>query len=225
MIVGTGTTARQVYDFVKGYDLYEIIGFAVDEKYKRSDSFCSLPVYTLKELDEVFDMREIKVFVALLWNRLNADRRDLYTRLETKGCRFANLVSPLAVVRGKLLGGNCWIHDYVVIQPEAEIGADCMLMAFALVGAYARLSAHVFMGTKSTVAGECEVGEQTFIGMNCTVFDNTKVGKKCILGACTAVKRNVADYTVIKTGALQVPPVQLDEETIESKLLFRDNVR
>ena len=81
------------------------------------------------------------------------------------------------------------------------------------------------MGTKSTVAGKCEIGEQTFIGISCTIFDNTKVGKKCILGACTTIKRNVDDYTIVKTAKDNVLVVKSDEENIENKLMFKKNVR
>lgn len=225
IIFGCNTTAKQVFDFVKQYNLYEIIGFAVDSQYRKNESFCDLQVYDLEELNTIFDITEIKVFVAILWNRLNADRREVYERLKCKGFQFANLVSPLAVVRGKILGDNCWIHDYAIIQSEAEIGEDCMIMAFSLIGAYAKVASHCFMGTKSTVAGECEIGEQTFIGINCTVFDNTKVGKKCILGACTVVKRNVDDYSIVKTAGDNMIVAHSDSKNIESKLLFAQNIR
>lgn len=225
IIIGTSTTARHVYDFVKGYNLYEIIGFVVDEKYKDADTFCDLPVFSIEELDTVINKEEVKLFVAVLWNRVNADRRRLYERLKKEGYHFANLISPSAVIRGNLLGDNCWIHDYVIIQSEASVGDNCLLMAFTLVGDFSVIGSHCFTGTKSTIAGKCEIGEQTFVGINCTVFDNTKVGKKCILGACTAVKRNVEDYSIVKTGKDNAVVVQMDEETVEGKLMFTKNVR
>lgn len=225
IIVGTSTTARHVYDFVKGYDLYEIIGFAVDDIYRNIDAFCDLPVFSIEKLNEIINKEEVKLFVAVLWNRVNSDRRVLYERLKREGYHFANLISPLAVIRGEVLGDNCWIHDYVIVQSGASVRDNCLLMAFALVGDFAILGSHCFMGTKSTVAGKCEIGEQTFIGISCTIFDNTKVGKKCILGACTTIKRNVDDYTIVKTAKDNVLVVKSDEENIENKLMFKKNVR
>lgn len=225
IIVGISSTARHVYDFVQGYHLYEILGFAVDEQYRTSDRFCDLPVYSLETLDDVFDKTEIKIFVAILWNRLNSDRKYLYERLKAQGYQFANLISPSAVIRGKLLGDNCWVHDYVVIQSQVEIGEDTMLMAFSLVGDYAQVGRHCFLGAKSTVAGKSLIGDQTFIGINCTVFDGTKVGKKCILGACTVVKRNVDDFSVVKTDTKSMIVVSCEEKNIESKLMFEKNER
>lgn len=225
IIIGLSSTAMHVFDFVTGYNLFDIQGFAVDANYIKEDKFCGLPVYDLEKLEDHFDMKQVKVFVALLWNRLNSDRKLLYERMKRKGYCFANIISPHAVIRGKLVGDNCWIHDYVVIQSKAEIGSDCMLMAFALVGDYTKMEDHCFMGTKSTIGGKSSIGEQTFIGINCTVFDETSVGKKCILGACTAVKRNVDDFTVIKTASDNNTVIQMKENTIEEKLLFKRNIR
>lgn len=225
LIVGASSTAKQAYEFIKEYDLYEVIGFAVDSEYRSDSDFCGLPLYELDKIEDIFDMRKIKVFIAILWNRLNAERRKIYERLKEKGYQFANLISPSAKIRGKIKGGNCWIHDYVIIQLGSEIGEDCMIMAFSLIGAFSKIGSHCFLGTKSTVAGECEVGGQTFIGMNCTVFDNTRVGEKCILGACTAVKRDLENYTLVKTQTSTNIFEKLDKEVIENKLLFSLNIR
>ncbi len=225
IIIGISTSAKHVFDFVNGYDLFQVMGFAVDAEYKDKDTFCGLPVYELEKLEQHFDRNEIKVFVAILWNRLNADRRSLYERMKKNGYHMANLISPHAVVRGRIKGDNCWLHDYVIVQSEAEIESDCMLMAFTLIGDYSKIGPHCFTGTKSTVGGKSMIGEQTFIGMNCTVFDDTIIGKKCILGACTVVKRNVPDYSVVKTVSDNCTTLQLNEDIIEQKLLFRKNVR
>lgn len=225
IIVGISSSAYEAYEFIKGYDLFEVVGFAVDKQYKTMDSYCGLPVFQLETLHKTYKKDDIKLFIAVLWNRLNADRRSLYERLKREGYRFVNVISPTAIIRGELLGDNCWIHDYVVIQPKAQIGANNMFMAFSLVGGAAKIGSHCFMGTKSTVAGGCEVGEQTFVGINCTVFDDTKIGKKCILGACSVVKRNVEDYSVVKTDVNNMIVNYVGKEKIESKLLFRENVR
>ena len=63
------------------------------------------------------------------------------------------------------------------------------------------------------------------MGISCTVFDGTQVGKKCILGACTAVKRNVPDCSVYKTGSSDIVISEYPEEIIENKLLFSKNKR
>lgn len=224
IIVGTSTNARHVYEFVKYYNLYDVVGFAVNEQYKDKETFKGLPVYSLEKLDEEFGKSEVLLYVALLWNRLNADRKELFNSLKKDGWNFANLISPSAKIRGQINGSNIWIHDDVVIQNDTVINENCAIMAMSLVGANCEISKHCFLGAKSTVGGGTIIGEQTFVGMNCTVFDNTLVGKKCILGACTAVKRNVPDCSVYKTSS-NFEIKQYDESVIEEKLLFKKNKR
>ena len=224
IIVGAGTNARHAYAFIKDYNLYNVIGFAVNSEYRRSETFeDNLPIFTLEHLHEYADMNNTKVFVALLWNRLNEDRKQLYEYLSREGFSFANLISPKSSIRGEI-GNNCWIHDYTVIQNNTTIGNNVAMMAYSMVGANTMISNHCFLGAKSTVAGGCSIGEQTFVGINCTVFDGTSVGKKCILGACTSVKRNVPDYSLYKSSS-DIVIKRYDETSIEEKLLYKKNVR
>ncbi len=224
IIIGTSTNARHVFEFVTGYNLFDVVGFAVDEQYRTEDTFYDKPVYAIETLADQIDKDEVKIFIALLWNCLNAERRDLYFRLKEQGYQFANIVSPKAVVRGKIKGDNCWIHDFVVIQNGAEIGNNVAIMAFSLVGARSKIEDHCFLGAKSTVGGNSIIGIQSFVGINCTVFDDTQVGKKCILGACTDIKRNIPDYSCVKTS-ITYEIKQYDSDTIEEKLVFAKNVR
>lgn len=225
IIIGTSTNAKHVFAFVQEYNLYNIIGFAVNKEYIQENTFMGYPVYAIEDLDLYIDKRKTKVFVALLWNRLNADRRDLYNKLKSLDYEFANLISPKASIRGEICGDNCWIHDFVTIQNEAKIDSNVAIMSYALVGSGSVIGEHCFLGAKSTVAGGCRIGKQTFVGINCTVFDGTQVGNKCILGACTAVKRNVPDNSLYKTASDNIVVKQYTSESIEEKLLFSKNKR
>lgn len=224
VIVGLSTNARHVYEFVKSYDLYEIVGFAVNEQYKTTDTFKGLPVYSLETLDQHVDKNDVKLFVAILWNRLNADRRSLFEMLHEEGWQLANLISPKATIRGTINGVNVWVHDNVVIQNDTIIGNNVAIMAFTLIGADSIVGDHCFFGARSTLGGESRIGEQSFVGMSCVIFDGTTIGKKCILGACTAVKRNVPDYSLYKTSSDMVIK-QYSENEIENKLLYSANQR
>ena len=224
IIVGISTNARHAYEFVKDYNLFDVIGFAVDEQYLNIDSFYGLPVFGLKSLDQHVDKANTKLFLAMLWNHLNADRRKLFERLAGEGWQFANLVSPSAKIRGKIVGSNVWVHDNVVIQNDAIIGDNVSIMAMALIGSDTVIEDHCFFGTKSTIGGGSKIGEQSFVGMNCTVFDGTEVGKKCILGACAAIKRNIPDYSLCRTN-IEYQIKQYDKDEIENKLIASNNVR
>lgn len=224
IIVGLSKTALHVFSFVKYHKLYDVIGFAVNREYKKETEFCGLPVFELENLKETLCDIDFEIFVAILWNHLNKDRRKVYEYCKSQGFKLANLISPLAVVRSKIEGDNCWIHDYVVIQNDAYIGSNVFAMAYSLIGAHAYVGDHCFFGARSLLGGGCTIGEQSFIGLSATVFDDTYIGRKCLIGACTSVKRNMPDFSRYVTSSDMIIK-QYTENEIENKLVFSLNKR
>lgn len=226
VIIGTSETAERVYKFVIRYNLFNILGFSVDAQYMNVDTFYGKPVWLLERLDEHINKESDLLFVAILWNRLNADRRNLYERLKAKGYNFANIVSPLASVRGNILGENCWIMDYVVIQEDVNIKENVFIADFVLVGHKSTICSHVFLAPKATILGSCHIGLQTFIGGGAFVFDDTTIGEKCLIGACTMVKRNTKACTVVKTSSgSSFVEKRYPDDVIEQKWVANHNVR
>ena len=225
IIIGLSKTANHVLSFIQMHKLFDVIGFAVNEKYKKEDSYNNLPVYTLENLEKEVGCSNFYVFIAVLWNHLNKDRRNIYEFCKSKGYKMANLISPLSVIRGYIKGDNCWIHDYVVIQNDAYIESNILIMAYTLIGANTHVNSHCFFGARSLLGGGSTIGEQSFVGLNATVFDDTQIGKKCIIGACTAVKRNMPDCSRYVTSSDNILIKQYSENEIESKLIFSKNQR
>ncbi|MBR3408698.1 MAG: hypothetical protein IKG86_07640 [Paludibacteraceae bacterium] len=225
IIVGIGNTASNIYKFVEKYKLFHVLGFAVNREYATNDTYLEKPIFCLEELDKVIDKSNDYLFVAIQWNRLNADRRKVYVKLKNEGYKFANLVSPLASINGRLIGDNCWITDFVCIDTDAIIGNDVFVKVGACVCDHAIVSDHCFIGAKSVVGGGVKVGEQSFVGLGAIVFDDTTIGRKCIVGAATALKRNLPDYSVYKTASDIYTLKTYAEDVIEAKLEFRKNIR
>lgn len=225
IIIGLGTNARHVYEFVAMHKLFNVIGFAVNKEYLTQNEFMSLPVYSLEDLEEECITKKYKVFVALLWNHLNRDRKSIYDYCKMKGYQMANLISPLAVIRGNIEGDNCWVHDFVIIQNDARIQSNIAIMAYSLIGADTYVGSHCFFGAQSLLGGGSSIGEQSFVGIKATVFDDTVIGRKCIIGACVPVKRNMPDFSRYVTSSEDIVIKQYDEDEIEDKLVFTKNVR
>ena len=224
IIIGLSSTARHVYSFVTYHKLFNVIGFAVNEEYRNTDTFEGLPVYGLEKLKDI-SLGEYSVFISLLWNRLNGDRQRLYDYCKEQGFRMANLISPLAVLRSPITGDNCWIHDFVVIQNDSVIESDVAIMSGSLIGANTHIGAHCFFGAQTVFGGGSTIGERSFVGIKATIFDGTIVGKKCIIGACSAVKRNLPDFSKWATPSDNFVIKQYSESEVEEKLMFSKNKR
>ncbi len=225
VIFGASTTAKSIYGFVKDYDLFDVLGFVQDKEYKTFDSFCDLPVYDFVALSSVFNKDRDLIFVAMEWNRLNADRRRHYERLKSCGYKFANIISPHALIHGKLVGNNCWICDNVVVENDAVVCDDVFIKPGAIVQHNTIIHSHCFVGAHTTLAGNVSVGEQSYLGVSSVVFNRVTIGKKCIVGGGVVMKRNLPDYSIIKTPNEQYVVKQYDDDTIEEKLLASVVVR
>lgn len=224
IIVGAGSTARLVMNFVRTHRLFEIAGFAVGSAYKGANEFEGIPLYALEELS-ARQRAECVFFVALMWNHCNADRRLLFETCTNMGLRLVNVISPLASIDGAAIRGtNCFVGDYAVIQPGAEICSNCYLDSGVFVAHDSRISQHCFLGAHAAIAGMARIGEQTFVGINATVFPGTTVGRKCILGAATAIKRNVPDFSRYSTASDNIVIKTYTEEEVEDKLVSGRNI-
>lgn len=225
-IFGISTTARAVYSFVKIYNLYEIKGFVVDSEYKTSETFCDLPVIGFEEGGGIdgFDYANDLLFIAIQWNKVNEDRKKAFLRFRQLGFPFANVISPTAIIHGELRGENCWISDLAVIDTNSVIGSNVFVKTKAFVGNDCIIEDHCFIGASSFIAGNCHVGKQTFVGIRATLFDFVEVGEKCIIGACTTIKRNVPDFSLVKATVEQIE-VQFPENEILLKLDYQKNKR
>lgn len=215
-IIGIGETAERVYNFCKRYNLYNIVGFAVDKCFIQEKTFSGLPIFPLENLEQYIDKSNCLLFVALFWNNLNGDRRRLYERMKKHNWQFATIVSPHASIRGNI-GENCWVMDYVVTQENSFVGDNVFIADFVFVGHSAIIESHCFLGARSTIMGSAVIGEQSFIGISATVFDVVSIGKKCLVGACSIQKYNMPDCSVCKISTTNNIIKQYQENEIESK--------
>lgn len=224
-IVGLGATAEEIRLFVEKYGLYDIAGFAVNQRYISTDSFHGYPIYAIEKLDELIDKENDLLFVALFWNHLNNDRRKLYEELKKDGYRFATLISPKSDINQSYIGENCWISDNVYIKPNVRINDNTFINAGAIVEINTTIGKHCFIATGAVVGGSCRIEDQCFVGLNATIFDHTVVGHHSIIGAATAIKRNVSPCTLVKTSSdtVDVGEYQIDE--ICEKLVVQKNIR
>lgn len=224
-IIGLGSTAEEIRLFVEKYDIYDIAGFAVNQQYISSESFHEYPIYAIEKLNEVVDKEKDFVFVALFWNHLNNDRRKLYETLKVDGYRFATLISPKCEINQSQVGENCWIADSVYIKPNVKINDNTFINAGAIVEINTTIGKHCFIATGSVVGGSCHIEDQCFVGLNATIFDHTVVGHHSIIGAATAVKRNVPPCTLVKTSSSSVSVTEYQIDEICEKLVVQKNIR
>jgi len=225
VIIGLSTTAERIYNFIVKHNLFDVIGFALDKEYIKEHSYRDLPIFDLATLESKIDSENDLLFVAIAWNKLNRDRMNVYSELSRRGFHFANIISPNSQIYSSISNENIWIGDNVIVETGALIGSNTFIDHNAYIGTHSIIKSHCYLGAKSLIAGKCIISEQCFIGLNATVFDEITIGRKCIIGACTIIKRNIPEFSIVKTNLNLNVIIQSNSDEIETKLDANKNKR
>lgn len=213
IIVGIGSIAPEVVDFVNRYNLYDIEGFSVDEKYLNNNEYMGKPVYPLERIEEFVD-KDVKFFVAISWyNYMNRYKRQKYDYLKGKGYSFANLISPLASVKSEIIGEGNWLMDFCSLGYGTQIGNNNTFCAFSMVGHYSIIGNHNVLSGRASIAGDTIIGHQNYFGLCSTVFNKLRIGDKNLIGGGTIIKRDLENCVV--AAAPESLYKQVSEKSIE----------
>lgn len=215
VLVGTSSLAAQTLDFISRYQLFEVVGFTVNRTYIKDSIFLGKPVFPMEELGDYINKNDVKLFSTISWyNYLNRERKKVFDLLKNEGYKFANLVSPHALVYTTELGEGNWIHDFAHIGHGVKIGDDNVFRMKCVIGHDSVVGNHNFFGVDSVVGGHDFISDCNFIGLRALMLNRVFVGNKCVIGGGTVIKRDLPDFSLCVADNSFVK--QCDEEKIES---------
>jgi sugar O-acyltransferase (sialic acid O-acetyltransferase NeuD family) len=191
VIIGDGETAQIAYEYFSFDSAYEVVAFAVEEKYLKASLLVGLPVVPYEELNSLYSPENYSAYVAISYTQLNRLRTRLYAATKQKGYRLASYVSSKAFAwRNVEIGDNTFIFENNVIQHQAKIGSNVILWSGNHIGHQTVIHDNCYVSSHVVISGFCEVGESCFMGVNSCVGDNLKIAKDCIIGAGAVVVKD-----------------------------------
>ncbi len=215
VLVGTSSLAAQTLAFIERYQLFDVVGFTVNEAYIKEPVCMGKPVFPIEELDKYINKENVKLFSTISWyNYLNRERKKVFEQLKQDGFKFANLISPNALVYTDDLGEGNWIHDFAHIGHGVHIGDDNVFRMKCVIGHDSVIGDHNFFGVDSVVGGHDFFKDCNFIGLRALIINRVAVGNKCVIGAGTVVKKDLPDFSLCVADNSFVK--QCDEQKIES---------
>jgi sugar O-acyltransferase (sialic acid O-acetyltransferase NeuD family) len=107
------------------------------------------------------------------------------------------------------------IHPRAIVSPLAIIGPGCVVLAGAVVGAETVLRNHVSIWSNAVIEHDCiaedfvtlapsattggsvNLGTRAFLGLACAVRHGLTIGSDCVVGANSAVVRDIEECAIM----------------------------
>lgn len=189
LIYGAGGHGKVVADVLERQPEYKIAGFFDDNPAFRGKEYFGYKILggfdKLKELGA----NRFLIITAIGDNRA---RRQLVSRLDTLGCRYASAVHPsVCLARDVSIGPGSMIIARAVINPGSRIGSHSIINTGAIIDHDCSIGDFVHISPAATLAGNVCIGEGSHIGMGCSVIPGVKIGADCVVGAGAVVTRDI----------------------------------
>tara|TARA_Y100000385_G_C12814927_1_gene517761 strand:- start:25 stop:711 length:687 start_codon:yes stop_codon:yes gene_type:complete len=192
ILFGTGEISELAYFYFTNDSQYEVVAFCCDKEYKKADSFCDLPLFSLEEIISEFPPKKYKMHVALSYSRLNQTRQDKYHQVKKNGYELVNYISSKSVYWNDLeIGDNCFILENQTIQPKVKIGNNVMIWSGNHLGHGCSIDDHTYLSSHICISGHTNIGKRCFIGVNSHFKDFINIGNDVVIAMGTSVNRDI----------------------------------
>jgi sugar O-acyltransferase (sialic acid O-acetyltransferase NeuD family) len=197
VIWGAGKIADEAYFYFTNDSSHEVVAFTVDQEFMQGTEKLGLPVVPFEELRHRYPPEDFKMFVAVGYQDLNRFRARKYQECKTMGYELVSYVSSKASNFGNVaVGDNCFVLEFAVIQPCAEIGNDVFLWSGNHVGHHAKIEDHCYVAGNVVISGNTRVEPFCFLGVSATLGHEITVGRESFIGAGSLITKNVPPHSV-----------------------------
>ena len=112
---------------------------------------------------------------------------------------------------GVAVGDNCFVLEFVTIQPCSQIGNNVFLWSGNHVGHHSVVKDHVMVTSQVVISGSCVIEPYCFIGVNATIRDDTVIARETLVGAGVIILRDTKEFEVYKAAPAQPAGFRSDE--------------
>jgi|SRR5215510_11578587 len=211
VIFGAGKIADQAYFYLNNDSPHQIVSFCVDADYLRQNHKLGLPVVAFEEVQEKYPPDDFQMFVAIGYQDLNRLRARKYEEAKAKGYRLISYVSSRASNFGRVeIGDNCFVLEFAVIQPCAEVGNDVFIWSGNHIGHHASVGDHCYIAGNVVISGKTKIEPYCFVGVNAALGHEITIGKESFIGAGSLITKSAPEKSVFITP--DTPKYRLDSD-------------
>jgi len=196
LVIGNAMTAELLHAYLEQDHRYEIVAFAVDQEYIKTETFHGLPLVDLARVSEMYPPSQCKILLGTGYGNLNRNREGLFSRAKSMGYSIETYIHPDARIYSTDIGEGSIIMANTLVDVYANIGANSVVWSGASVCHHTSIGSNCWMATGSVVSAEANVGDNSFIGVNATVVNQVSMGTHNFIGAGAFIAKNTPDYAV-----------------------------
>ena len=199
VIVGVGETANLADEYFSFDSPHEVVAFAVDEAFKKSEEFRGKPVVGMNELVASYPPSKYRAFVAFGSGELNYQRTRMYGRIKEMGYACVSYVSSRAFVwRNVEIGENCFIFENNTLQPFSKVGNNVVMWSGNHLGHQSVIEDNCFITSHVVISGFCRIGRNTFLGVNSAIADHVAIGADNFIAMGTCLNKSTGDNEIFR---------------------------
>lgn len=125
-------------------------------------------------------------------------RKDIVSRLASKGAHFASLLHPSVLIGDRVsIGQGSIICPGVVITCDVKIGNFVIANVQTTIGHDVRVADFVTISGRCDINGYCTIEEGVFLGTQACCFPSVVVEQNATVGAGSVVCRRVLAGTTV----------------------------
>ncbi|HYH84638.1 MAG TPA: acetyltransferase [Pyrinomonadaceae bacterium] len=204
VIFGAGKIADEAYFYLTNDSPHDVVAFTVDGEHLSAKEKLGLPVVAFEEIERTHPPGDFKMFVAVGYQELNKLRARKYEEAKARGYELVSYVSSRASNFGGVeVGDNCFVLEFVTIQPCARVGNDVFLWSGNHVGHHASVGDHCYIAGNVVISGSTVIEPYCFVGVSATIGHEITVGAESFVGAGSLITKNVAPKSVYVTPDTQ----------------------
>jgi acetyltransferase-like isoleucine patch superfamily enzyme len=195
---GAGHLGRQIYHHVKHYcaETAQVLGFIDDTKgvgHEVIDGQLTLGSLADAMQDPALQPTAVHLVFAIGYTSM-VQRRAALERVLAAGYPLFTVVHPRAVIEpGAEVGAGCVVLAGAVIDQQVKVGAACFIDINVRLTAGTLVGCNNYFSSGTATGSRVQIGDDCFFGMDCTVTTDVKMGSHLFVNAKTLVPRDVGD--------------------------------
>jgi len=194
IILGGGGHAKVLIDAIRSGGLYTIKGI-VDPSLAVGTKVSGVPVLGDDRFLERCGRSAGAICLAIGVGSVKApERRKAIFERFSRRFRFPAVVHENAyVASGVTAQEGVQVMAGAVVNPDAEIGKNCVINTSAVVEHDCIIGAHAHISIGAVLGGGVTIGECSHIGMGAKILQGVRIGSGVTVGAGAVVVKDVGD--------------------------------